>query len=201
MSADRRTGMKKLIILSAMVVALLFSQTAMADLVVNGDFEATDSPYYSWTGWTKDDGCYETVWYGVNHTAALAYLPGTFSQTISTTPGTSYTFSFVLAHDSSGGTQVLPPLPLYPPTQDFQASWNGSPVLSFVLPTPNILPWTPYTFTVEATGSSSTISFAGQDTGGYYWVDNVSVIPEPASMLLFGPGLVGLAAVRRRFKK
>ena len=195
--------MKKLIILSAMVVALLFSQTAMADLVVNGDFQANGPPDYSWTGWTMDSGCYGVCWYGVNNCAAFSYVPGTFSQTISTAPGTSYTFSFLLGHDSTGGTQDLDPLPWYPPTQDFQASWNGSPVLSFALPTSNILPWATYTFTVEATGPSSTISFAGQDTGGYYYVDDVSVnpVPAPASMLLFAPGLVGLAGVRRRFKK
>jgi hypothetical protein len=44
-------------------------------------------------------------------------------------------------------------------------------------------------------------------SGSYDWifVDNVtyqgSAVPIPGALLLFGPGLVGLAAIRRRFKK
>jgi len=30
---------------------------------------------------------------------------------------------------------------------------------------------------------------------------NAGAVPVPATLLLFGPGLAGLAAIRRRFKK
>jgi hypothetical protein len=38
---------------------------------------------------------------------------------------------------------------------------------------------------------------------GYWLADNInySAVPLPGAFFLFGPGLVGLAAVRRRFKK
>ena len=51
------------------------------------------------------------------------------------------------------------------------------------------------------------VTMAG--TGNYFTIDDFSAdfvtgrptVPLPASVLLFGPGLVGLAAVKRRFKK
>jgi len=52
---------------------------------------------------------------------------------------------------------------------------------------------TPATWVLSANNSGMTQSFS-MSTG-------VSSVPVPAAILLFGPGLVGLAAMRRRFKK
>jgi hypothetical protein len=168
-----------------------------------------------WTGWVQN--CYGTGWGNGNFSAAFSYFPGTLSQTFSTTAGASYEISFLLMHDSSGGTQDI--APYYPATQNLQVFWNGS--LLWTAPTNNFalvpeasryssatiasVDWGIYTLTVLATGASSTISFAGQDTGGHYYLDNVSVnplssVPIPGPLWLLGSGLVGLAGLRR-FRK
>ena len=170
MRNERRFLFRRILLL-AFATALLCSQTAdAAELVVNGNFQAP-YPEGMWYGWSANA-------YGVsnypdegNVCAAFSYFPGDFSQTIPTIPGKTYTFSFSLAHDSTGGTQSIPPY--FEPTQLFQAYWNGDPV--FTGPTANLTPWVTYAFSVEATGTSTTIRFAGQDTGGYYFIDDVSV--------------------------
>lgn len=66
-----------------------------------------------------------------------------------------------------------------------------------------------YVNPAEATGSWSTydLSVAGYGGGGGLeishfngYVSNTSEVPEPATMILFGTGLAGLAALRRRKK-
>lgn len=65
-----------------------------------------------------------------------------------------------------------------------------------------------YTFTAPYQGTDSynpvwLVFEQNEGTPGTLYFDNVSLssVPVPPAILLFGPGLVGLAAVRRRFKK
>jgi hypothetical protein len=69
------------------------------------------------------------------------------------------------------------------------------------------LDYTPFTFSVLATGSSMTLEFAGRNGAGYFALDDVSVeagsaagVPETGnSALLLGATLVGLLFLQRRF--
>jgi hypothetical protein len=103
-----------------------------------------------------------------------------------------YTFSFWLQRD---------PNPGFTNNNDFYASWNGSVVFSLVNSGP--FSYTEHSFTEVAAGSSTTISFAAYDAPARFHLDDVSVnpVPIPGALLLFGPGFVGLAAIKRRFKR
>jgi hypothetical protein len=192
--------MRKFFFLSALAFTLLFSQTAQANLVINGDFQHDYPLGNMYFGWTSNA-------YGTNfalernNAAGLSYSPGEFSQTISTIAGASYTFSFWLKQETSGATQNI--YPYYPSIHNFQASWNGSPVTAFSSTVS--FDWTQYTFTVQATGPTTLIAFSGQETGGMYHIDNVSVVqastvPIPAGVWLLGSGLIGLVGLRRKFR-
>ena len=61
---------------------------------------------------------------------------------------------------------------------------------------------------LTVSSAAADIAYVVLHDGGYYWVaDNMSgdasgvAIPEPATMTLFGLGMLGMAALRKRFKK
>jgi hypothetical protein len=175
------------------------------NIVVNGGFETGN-----FNGWDHS-GSFMAVTGGPLHTGAYVggYGPhsgdwyaalgtvrslGTLSQTLTTTPGQTYTLGFFLASD--GG---MP--------NEFRVDWNGVTVFDQT----NIAKqgYGGYSFQVLATGPTTTLSFLARNDPGYLSFDDVTVstgqnppaAPEPSSLALCAFGVVGLAGyarVRRR---
>jgi len=164
------------------------------NLVLNGDFQTGD-----FTDWTQGGnlgytgvcpGCA-----GYSPQGSSTYMAffgpvgsdGTLSQTISDTSGQTYEFSFWVNGNGTGPS-------------DFSAYWNSDLELYFD-PVPNTDGWVVYNFFVTGTGDD-TISFAFRNDPNYDALDNISlssgVTPEPASMLLFGSGLLAVGGMLRR---
>ena len=92
---------------------------------------------------------------------------GTLSQTIATTAGKTYTLSFWLKSEASGGN-------------DFTATWNGQTLVSLTNAAQS--GYKQYTYSVTATGSASTLKFSAQNNPSQWDLDNISLV---------GPGATG----------
>jgi Bacterial Ig-like domain len=146
-----------------------------SDVVVNGGFEnAVGSEWTGLGGQTYRDGGASPVRPEVpSHTGSWHLVLGTATvdadirQTMATVPGQSYTFSFWFW--SSGGN----------PTRDFHALWNGTELYAEI--NPDAHDYEQHTFTVTATGASTTIEFLARNDPAWDGLDDVSVVSTGAA--------------------
>ena len=103
----------------------------------------------------------------------------TITQTLATVPGQSYTFNFWFW--SSGGD----------PTRDFHALWNGTEVYAEI--NSDAHDYEKHTFTVTATGTSTTIEFLSRNDPAWDGLDDVSVVPIgsiPVGFTITSPAVI-----------
>jgi hypothetical protein len=101
-------------------------------------------------------------------------LDDEISQVLTTTPGTTYTISFYLAHDF-GDAQ-----------NDFSVEFGDQTIFS--LTNADAFPYTLETLTATATSDSTTLAFLGFEVPAWYGLDDVSVSVANGPNLVSNPG-------------
>jgi hypothetical protein len=169
---------------------------ARADFLVNGGFETgnfsgwspSGNPAFTFVSSSNPYSGTYAAWLGP--VGSLGYL----SQTVATTPGTSYDLQFVLGNSG-------------PKANEFLVTLGGTTVFDQVNMTNQ--GYTSYQFTVTATSSSTLLQFGFRNDPGFFFLDNVSltnsavvsgVAPEPSGLTLLAVGfaVLGGQAWRRR---
>ncbi|HEY1613134.1 MAG TPA: PEP-CTERM sorting domain-containing protein [Rhizomicrobium sp.] len=180
--------------LSVLTAAILLfaAPGARADLVTNGGFETGD-----FSGWQVDNihgttfvSAYSGYVHSGTYGASLGVERGdnVLSQQLATIVGDSYNITFYLRGSTS-------------PSTELKVFFGTDVLLDLVDSTQG--DWTKYSFDEVATSASTLLAFNTNGTSfGAFALDDVSVVPdavpEPASLVLFGSGLLAASGFRWR---
>jgi len=201
-------------------ITLLAASASAGNIVLNGNFLTGDLT--SWTS-TTCGTCIDAGWVvggpppagsfnfgdpGAPTDTTFAAATGcegaacsdattgdTISQALVTDPTMTYTLTFLIDPGTSDGSPL-----------ELDVLWAGTLVAAITDLTEDT--WVAETFSgLVPTGTSTTLEFTGRDDAGVLALDDIaangtasgpSTVPEPASLMLIGGGLLGIGTMLRR---